>query len=159
MPQTAERGQGNVVDILRFQRMGQRVAVELRVMARTRHRANVSDACNAIGVQQGDEVLYRQGRMPDGENSAFGPVHFLRWGLFAHDADRLKAPFCADHSGYPDPNEPEVQRFPELSYEKQRESSAQFDPGWSTIFVYFRDVRQRMFAFDSRHSLANRWSG
>ena len=88
MAQTAERGQGNVVDILRFQRMGQRVAVELRVMTRTRHGADVSDAFNAIGVQQGDELFYRQGRMPDGENSPFGPVRFLRRRLFAHDADR-----------------------------------------------------------------------
>jgi hypothetical protein len=29
----------------------------------------------------------------------------------------------------------------------------------ATIFVHFRGVHLRVFAFDSRHSLANRWSG
>ena len=68
--------------------MDQRVAVELRVMTRTRHRANVSDTRNAIGVQQGDELFYRQSRMPDCENSPFRPVRFLRRWLFAHGLDR-----------------------------------------------------------------------
>ena len=88
MAQTAERGQGNVFDILRLQHTAQRIAVELRVMARTRHRADVREACNAIGVQKGDELFYRQGRMPDRENCAFGPVRFLRRRLFAHDVYR-----------------------------------------------------------------------
>src|SRR5207302_3814875 len=57
MPQTAERGQGNVFDILRFQRMAKRVTVELRVMARTWHSANVRKACDSVGMQQCEEAL------------------------------------------------------------------------------------------------------
>ena len=88
MPQTAERWQGNVVDILRFQRMAERVAVELRVMARTRHRADVSEAFDAISVEQSDEALDRQGRMPDRKDGTHRPFYFLRRGMLAHDMDR-----------------------------------------------------------------------
>ncbi len=77
---------GNVFDMLRLQNTAKRIAVELRVMTRTRHRADVRDACNAVGAHQGDEFFYRQGRMPDREYSAFRPLRFLRRRLFAHDA-------------------------------------------------------------------------
>ncbi len=88
MPQTAEREQGNVFDMLRFQRIAKRVAVELGVMARTRHRADVRETSNAIGVQKSDKIFNRQRRMPDRENSAVGPMYFLRGRLLAHGADR-----------------------------------------------------------------------
>src|SRR5665213_3890654 len=46
MAQTTERRQGSVFDIVCLQHTAERIAVKLRVMTRTRHRANVSDACN-----------------------------------------------------------------------------------------------------------------
>ena len=85
LSQTAERGHGNVFDILRFQGTAKRVAIELRVMARTRHCADVREAGNAIGVQQDDKFLHRQRRMTDRENGPVRPLGFLRRRLLAHD--------------------------------------------------------------------------
>ena len=88
MPQAAERGQENIFDILCLQRTAKRIAVELRVVTRTRHRADVGKAGDAIDVQQRDEFFYGQGRMPDRENSPFGPARLLRRRMFAHHVDR-----------------------------------------------------------------------
>src|SRR5207302_6540609 len=107
MPQTAERGQGNVFDILRFQRMAKRVTVELRVMARTWHSANVRKACDSVGMQQCEEALDGQGRMPEGEDRVLRPLCFLRIGMLAHAAPLARSGFRVSNIGpYTSSNKP-----------------------------------------------------
>ena len=67
-------GKGTYSIFSGFSASGERVAVELRVMARTRHRADVSEAFDAIGMEQSDEALDRQGRMPEGEDGVLRPL-------------------------------------------------------------------------------------
>src|SRR5205085_5719387 len=80
--QPAQRLHRYIFDLLRRQRAGQRGVVELGVMTRTGHRANVHETFDAIGSQQRDEALNRQCRMTERENSAFRPIRSLR--RFAH---------------------------------------------------------------------------
>src|ERR1019366_7044153 len=75
----------NIFEMLRCQAVGQGGVVELRIMARTGHRADVHEAFDAIGLQQGDEALDWQSRMAECEHSAFRPMRCLRARMFAHD--------------------------------------------------------------------------
>src|SRR6266403_1789368 len=70
--------------MLRLQRAGQRGVIELRVVTRAGHRADVHETFDAVGSQQGGEALDRQRRMTERENSAFRPMRGLRERMFAH---------------------------------------------------------------------------
>ena len=56
-PQTAQRLNVHPLDLPRCQALGQGCVVELRVMARTRRRADVHEALDAVGLKQSDEAL------------------------------------------------------------------------------------------------------
>ena len=91
MAQTAQRAQRHVFDTLRSQCDSQRVAVELRVMARARHSPDIDEAFDALAFEQRNELIERQSRMSDREYRMVGPVCILRQGLFAHELTRRVA--------------------------------------------------------------------
>src|SRR5262249_55495704 len=91
MAQTAQRTERCVSDTTNLQRSSQRVGVELRVMARSWHRPDIDQTFDAVGFEQRDECIERQGRMSDREYRMVGPVFILRQGLFAHESTRRVA--------------------------------------------------------------------
>ena len=68
MPQPAKAFHMPVADADASQCGGQCVAVELRIMARTRNRANIHQLLDTVCLQQADELIERTRRMADGEN-------------------------------------------------------------------------------------------
>src|SRR5580658_7810454 len=58
----------NVPDASRAQMPGERFSIKLRIVAGTRHAANVHNALYAMRLQNLDEFLERPGGMPDREN-------------------------------------------------------------------------------------------
>ena len=68
VPQAAQFLQVRVLDVLVSQGVGQRVAIELRIMPRTRNRADIDQPLHAVPPQQFDELLDRARRMADGQN-------------------------------------------------------------------------------------------
>src|SRR5262249_19596098 len=67
MAQTAQRTERCVSDTTNLQRSSQRIGVELRVMARSWHRPDIDQTFDAVGFEQRDECIERQGRMSDRE--------------------------------------------------------------------------------------------
>src|SRR5689334_10556336 len=74
----------HIFKMLRCQTTGQGGVVELRIMTRTGHRADVREAFDAIALQQGDEALDWQRRMSESENGACRPMRCLRGRMFTH---------------------------------------------------------------------------
>ncbi len=68
MAQAAQVGQMAVADAGLRQRRGQRLAVELRVVARAGDGAHVGHQRHAVVAQQRDELLQRPGGVADGED-------------------------------------------------------------------------------------------
>jgi len=92
VPQTAQCFEMHIFEMLRFEALGQRGLVELRIMARAGDRTDVDEALDAIGLQHRHERLDRQRGVPESENGGVRPIRFLRWRMFAHDG-------CGERAG------------------------------------------------------------
>lgn len=68
MPQPAQFLQVFVRDPRARQGFSQRVGIELRIMPRTRNRADIHQSLDSVLAQQGDEFIDRAGRMADGQD-------------------------------------------------------------------------------------------
>src|SRR5689334_22792148 len=66
------------------QTAGQHGVVELWIVARARNGANVHEAPDAVGLQQADEVLTRQGGVTKSENGALRPFCILWCRMLDH---------------------------------------------------------------------------
>jgi hypothetical protein len=82
--QTAQRAQGGIFDAMRLERFAQRISVELRVMARPRHRADIDEAFDAVALQQRYELLQRARRVAYGVYRPLRPVHVFRSRALRH---------------------------------------------------------------------------
>jgi hypothetical protein len=82
--QTAQRAQGDIFDAMRLERFAQRISVELRVVARPRHRADIDEAFDAIAFQQRYELVQRARRVTYREYRPLRPVHVFRSRALRH---------------------------------------------------------------------------
>jgi hypothetical protein len=64
------------------QRPAKLIRIELRIVPRARHGADIRQTFNAVGLEQRDEALDGESRMTDGEYRAVGPVWLLRRRMF-----------------------------------------------------------------------------
>src|SRR5882672_5659000 len=85
-------GTSPIFEMMRFEALGQRGLVELRIMTRARDRTDVDEALDAIDLQHRHKRLDRQYGVPESEDGAVRPMRFLRWRMFAHDG-------CSERAG------------------------------------------------------------
>ena len=84
VPQTAQCFEMHILEMMRFEALGQRGLVELRIMTRARDRTDVDEALDVIGLQHRHKRLDRQCGVPESEDGAVRPMRFSRWRMFAH---------------------------------------------------------------------------
>jgi len=77
VPQATQRWTMSIFQMHGGQTTGQRGVVKLWIVMRTRDGANVHEAPYAIGLQQPDEALYRQGGVTNSENGPLRPICVL----------------------------------------------------------------------------------
>src|ERR1700746_198994 len=82
----------HIFEMMRFEALGQRGLVELRIMTRARDRTDVDEALDVIGLQHRHKRLDRQCGVPESEDGTVRPMRFLRWRMFAHDG-------CSERAG------------------------------------------------------------
>src|SRR6267378_3363616 len=85
VPQTAQCFEMHIFEMMRFEALGQRGLVELRIMTRARDRTDVDETLDAIDLQHRHKRLDWQCGVPECEDRAVRPMRFLRWRMFAHD--------------------------------------------------------------------------
>ena len=73
MAQASEFFHVNIANVDGAEGCGERIGVELRIVARFRNGANVDQLCDGVGLQQFEEVLDWMRGMADGEDGQ----HFL----------------------------------------------------------------------------------
>lgn len=83
--QTTETGSVPITDSDRGQRGGQVFPIELRVVSRPRHGANIDHASDAMRFEQSDELRDRPRRVTDGENGGNRSVLIRRATSFSCD--------------------------------------------------------------------------
>jgi hypothetical protein len=114
VPQTAQCFGMHIFEMMRFEALGQRNLVKLRIMTRARdcaalvgppgrrvrksraHRTDVNEALDVIGLQHRHKRRDRQCGVPESEDGAVRPTRFLRWRMFAHEGGvaLARAPSC-----------------------------------------------------------------
>ena len=72
--EATERAVVHVVDVAEGKGLGKDVAVELRVVPRPGHAADVDQLSDAVGVQHVDKLVERAGRVPDREDGERGDL-------------------------------------------------------------------------------------
>jgi hypothetical protein len=85
LPQPPEPSHVHIIVVFRRKAALERTVVELRVVARTRDRADIQQTFDAISSQEGNESLNRQSRMTEREYRASRPHRLLFRMFVRHD--------------------------------------------------------------------------